>query len=382
MASRCARESVAGPRLRLSPRRNLFDPPMVHPFRAPLGGLDLARHGSASCRSPMHTLDRTRSPAILSAGRSRPARSTRARSRRQVPSRLVGSAPRCRDRRTTVDLDLTDSSVAHGARSVHGRRDATSSARAGAPPATGPSRGSMSTVELASPPDRCRDGRCRLGARDESRTAPLGAIALRWRRSRSSIDGPRRLCSRVQAAPRRCTLHRHDAASPAPADAWQPPSPTGTADPPLPHQRRRKGRDGRAPLPTGCARRDVPRDRGRSTMPMPHRTFAQVAKRRLVGQGRSGADPRGPRAARRAARLQERSVRGPAQVAARRDRGHARPARAPSIATRSPSAARARRRSRSSGRRTSASRRSSRRCPRSRSRPATTRSRPCGRCRR
>ena len=60
-------------------------------------------------------------------------------------------------------------------------------------------------------------------------------------------------------------------------------------------------------------------------MPMPHRTFAQVAKRRLVGKGRPGADPRGPRAARRAARLQERSVRGPPQVAAGGDRGHPRP---------------------------------------------------------
>ena len=40
------------------------------------------------------------------------------------------------------------------------------------------------------------------------------------------------------------------------------------------------------------------------------------------GQGRSGADPRGPRAARGAARLPERPVRGPAQVAPRGDRGH------------------------------------------------------------
>ena len=51
-------------------------------------------------------------------------------------------------------------------------------------------------------------------------------------------------------------------------------------------------------------------------MPMPHRTFAQVAKRRLDRKRRPGADPRGQRAPRRAARLQERSVRGPPQVAA------------------------------------------------------------------
>ncbi len=104
-------------------------------------------------------------------------------------------------------------------------------------------------------------------------------------------------------------------------------------------------------------------------MPMPHRTFAQVAKRRLVGQGGAGADPRGPRAARRAARLQERAVRGPAQGAHGRDRGHARRGRRRSTATRSPSAARAPPRSRSSGRPTSASRRCSRRCRRSRSGP-------------
>ena len=60
-------------------------------------------------------------------------------------------------------------------------------------------------------------------------------------------------------------------------------------------------------------------------MPMPHRTFAQVAKRRLARKRGPGAHPRGQCAARGAARLQERSVRGPAQVAAGRDRGHARP---------------------------------------------------------
>jgi ribosome-interacting GTPase 1 len=56
-------------------------------------------------------------------------------------------------------------------------------------------------------------------------------------------------------------------------------------------------------------------------MPMPHRTFAALAKRRLR-QGRQRAHSGGARAARRATGLQERSVRGPAQVAAGRDRGH------------------------------------------------------------
>ena len=92
-------------------------------------------------------------------------------------------------------------------------------------------------------------------------------------------------------------------------------------------------------------------------MPMPHRTFAQVAKRRLVGkEGRE--------------RIREVNAllaelpdykNGPyadlRKWLPRRDRGHRASGRTPSTATRSPSAARARPRSRSSGRRTSASRR-------------------------
>ena len=51
-------------------------------------------------------------------------------------------------------------------------------------------------------------------------------------------------------------------------------------------------------------------------MPMPHRTFAQVAKRRLTGKEGRERIREVQRAPRGAARLPERSVRGPAQVAA------------------------------------------------------------------
>ena len=51
-------------------------------------------------------------------------------------------------------------------------------------------------------------------------------------------------------------------------------------------------------------------------MPMPHRTFAQVAKRRPDREGRLGARQDDPRPDGGAARLQERAVRRPAQVAA------------------------------------------------------------------
>ena len=148
-------------------------------------------------------------------------------------------------------------------------------------------------------------------------------------------------------------------------------------------QRRRKGRDRRVlPSPGRCtaASRRVARaveGDGDADAASHVRPGGEAPAR---GQGGAGAGPRGPRAARRAARLPERAVRGPPQVPAGRDRGHPRPRRRRSTATRSPSVARARRRSRSSGRPTSASRRSSRRCPRSRSGPATTRSRRSGRC--
>ena len=60
-------------------------------------------------------------------------------------------------------------------------------------------------------------------------------------------------------------------------------------------------------------------------MPMPHRTFAQVAKRRLTGkEGRERIREVNALLAELPG-LQERAIRGPAQVAARGDRGHPRP---------------------------------------------------------
>ena len=93
---------------------------------------------------------------------------------------------------------------------------------------------------------------------------------------------------------------------------------------PFQHQRRWKGRDGRTAPPWSGLRARRPAVRGdrHADAASNLRPGGEATAR---GKRGSGADPRGPRAARRAARLQERSVRGPAQVAPRRDRGHARP---------------------------------------------------------
>ena len=73
-------------------------------------------------------------------------------------------------------------------------------------------------------------------------------------------------------------------------------------------------------------------------MPMPHRTFAEVAKRRLVGKEGTRARGDDPRAPRGAAGVPQRALRRPAQVARGRARpdAHAREGRPPRLAPGAP----------------------------------------------
>ena len=117
-------------------------------------------------------------------------------------------------------------------------------------------------------------------------------------------------------------------------------------------------------------------------MPMPHRTFVQVAKRRLVGKEGTERVRRSAWPDRGAARLPERPVRRHPEVASGRDRADPCPCQddPPRLDCGAPRGCRAGRARRAHP--TRGSRRSCRRSRRSRSRPATTRSRPRGRWRR